>query len=809
MTRRVQQLALAVACLGTTLAFLAVDPGPAQAKPRHAAAWSEIAYRAHWLRHTPFVHQGVSLDDPRRALARVPRRLLLDQARSLVHAPAVLENAEGLGAGQGVVVGIVDSGIDFLHPDLRSDTGATRMAYWIDFGRAPYGFHPALEAEYECDGELFQCAILGPQELAVLVAGGELVSPQGEQVELPQDTLGHGTHVASLALGNGQSNLAYKGIAPEATLIGARVATTGVQVNDLDIQLAARFVFERAQELGLPAVLNLSLGGDMGPHDGTTELERSLATWVEHDAPGRAVVVAAGNSGRLEPGNGIYPSPHGIHTEVHVPRGALARVPILVPGSGTLDAAFFVWIATQPGDSLRVAVEERDGTRVLGWTSKGETRSASNGVADATIVHHLASDQGVLDTDLGIAVIVSGGIEGGSVFSLLLEGAAVADLWIQSEGQLAPGYGTTGALFPGATRERTTTVPATSPDVIAVGAVLNRTAWPSFDAENVLYPFDDALDFEVGTPLYFSSAGPNLLGVIKPDVVAPGGVVIGAMASDAAPIRGGRVNGASMFGITPICDELGCARVDEWHAASLGTSMAAPIVSGAIALLFERDPSLSQNDVRALLQASARRVGGMDSHVGAGLLDVATALAALNGEASTECKPSRSRSWLSFGESFARPGAEVPVRALLHVRAANGGICDVSQAQLHSRVEHASLVAGPTRVGPGLFAVSLRAPAGSLGEALLLEVRWDDAVLARATIPIQTDPSGVSRGAHLIGGCAVSAADRQSNPLAFLLFGFGVALFTAWRRRAGSCAAPKVRDRGRRGSQRGRLRDSC
>jgi len=91
-------------------------------------------------------------------------------------------------------------------------------------------------------------------------------------------------------------------------------------IQDADIIQATRFVFEQAELLHLPAVVNLSLGSDFGTHDGSSALEQGLASFVGPEFPGRAIVVAAGNSGGLFAGIGTgEPEPFGIHTEVHIP----------------------------------------------------------------------------------------------------------------------------------------------------------------------------------------------------------------------------------------------------------------------------------------------------------------------------------------------------------------------------------------------------------------------------------------------------------------------------------------------------------
>ena len=168
-------------------------------------------------------------------------------------------------------------------------------------------------------------------------------------------------------------------MAPAAELVVARVLREDGGIYDADVLKAVRFVFDRADELGMPAVVNLSLGNDFGGHDGSSAIERGLASMVGSEHQGRAIVVAAGNSATLYDGLGSgAPGPLGVHTQVHVPAGADAVVPLLTPRTAAGTAGtLHVWVATRPGDELAIGVDDATGSVIQ---PVGEGVQVSHGV---------------------------------------------------------------------------------------------------------------------------------------------------------------------------------------------------------------------------------------------------------------------------------------------------------------------------------------------------------------------------------------------------------------------------------------------
>ncbi len=717
-----------------------------------------------------------------------PRHVLLDRIEGWVHAAAVRKETQT--SGQGVVVGIVDTGLDLTHGDFRTSDHKTRVAWLLDVARDPAKLHADLEKRYGCTNKS-GCAVYAAKDIDRLLANDG---------DLPTDPFGHGTHVASLAAGNGLASAKprYIGVAPEATYVIARVASATGTIEDGDVLRGVQFVFDRAEELGMPAVVNLSLGSDFGAHDGSSALETGLSNLVGPAFPGRAIVVAAGNSAGLYDGlESAYPGPFGIHTEVHVPTGSISRVPLVTPAlAGPLvRGTAYVWIEFRAGDEVSVGVDDKNGRRV---PPVGVGRFYPNDpddpafTAQATRITILNGiDRGLVTGGAnpgrsGAIVAIDGTWPANSEFAIRLEGHGSAELWVQGLGDLDPELGL-GALFPRGEKAGTINVPASAPGLIAVGATLNRTTWVDSLGTAIEMPdLGSTANAPLDTIAYFSSAGPNALGVIKPDIVAPGVWVAGAMAHSADPRR----TGAGLFASAGRCpkDEE-CFVVDDQHAITSGTSMSAPLVTGAIALLFQRDPTLTQDAARALLQAGARPLAGIvldPGQIGPGALDLEGALSVATAGDSPALRIPSERSWLTVSESYAHPDPSWPITAYLDVRDQGGAIADGFDAsRLRLRATPAELREPLTRIASGFYRFAAAAPSDTGGQTMHIEVSFDEQVIAEKDLPIAVDRWVADYGVSVRGGCALSSTRSSTREtLASLpVWAVGLVCATLLRRR--------------------------
>lgn len=178
--------------------------------------------------------------------------------------------------GKGVVIGIIDSGIDFNHPDFKDSTGNTRIKWLWDMNLSD-SLNTPLPYSY---GQEFS---------------GQQIDNGLASAHTGQDQFGHGTYVTGIAAGNGSATGRFRGVAPEADLI-----VVGYDFNAQDnvtrIAHAVEYIFEKAGQIGKPCVINVSLGYYDGSHDGLDMEAQYIKNLIDQEN-GRVVVAACGDIG--------------------------------------------------------------------------------------------------------------------------------------------------------------------------------------------------------------------------------------------------------------------------------------------------------------------------------------------------------------------------------------------------------------------------------------------------------------------------------------------------------------------------------
>jgi subtilisin family serine protease len=190
--------------------------------------------------------------------------------------------------GKGVLVGIVDSGIDYSHPDFRNPDGTTRiLALWDQ----------TLSADGSNTQEEFTKGVKFERE-TINLALEQPTERERYAICPSRDLSGHGTHVAGIAAGNGRaSGGQYRGVAYESELLVVKLGNPreGGFPRTTELMLAVDYCIAKAQEYGRPLALNLSFGNNYGAHSGTSLLETFLDDMARRWRC--SIIVGSGNEG--------------------------------------------------------------------------------------------------------------------------------------------------------------------------------------------------------------------------------------------------------------------------------------------------------------------------------------------------------------------------------------------------------------------------------------------------------------------------------------------------------------------------------
>ncbi len=490
--------------------------------------------------------------------------------------PIVRGGLNGL-KGKGVIIAIVDSGIDFRHPDFQTTDAQGRPVSRIAF------YWDTTSGDHEKGlGDKAPISYPNGAPIGTVYTRAQLT----EELRSSQkrigvtDANGHGTSCAGVAAGNGSgyADRRYAGVAPEADIIGVRVggsAGTGLE-NTYLLGAICGWIDQVAGKT--PAVVSCSFGGHAGSHDGASVLERQLDARFASTVRSRALCIAAGNEGQNK-----------LHAETSFKSDQeKGRLEWTVP----------------PGSKATVLVCFSSGNREdLNWISTG-----TNAVDRTTMV----SDVNPFTKQARMVVVSGPGSYAMDLFTGTGNGGA-ADAYI------ATIQGTKAAVFSGAGARmgKQVGVPGTTLQAITVGSYDFND---QLEMNGKIYTYGNkaagVAPLTIGAISTYSNPGPRRTGdAFKPDLVAPGQFHTASRVLDKAKSN------------TEFVESSGKYRYFN------GTSAATPYCAGVIALMFEKNPGLTVREVRTLLHGKAskdRQTGTTPNPLwGYGKLDLAAVKAIL------------------------------------------------------------------------------------------------------------------------------------------------------------------------------------
>ena len=507
--------------------------------------------------------------------------------------------------GKGVVTGIVDAGLDPNHVMFKREDGTSRveyLTYYIQDNSSQSGisgawFNRATISQFTTDDPT---TFHGTHTLGTM-AGGYKGSSK----------------VASLS--DGKATVAtsanpYYGMATESDI----VASCGT-LQDFFIALGMESVLDYADQMKMPAVINLSLGGTTGPHDGTSMISEYMALAEKQDKV--IICVAAGNEGDLplvvsdtltegqteiksfiQPIYSSYPVYNDdgsvaytyknlrtgqvyVYSNDSTPFTIKAVVYNKSRGKITFQAVFS---SDNENGSIYYASEgmAQDGdlthpnfTKAFnGYVGVGGLVDEYSGRYYA-IVDYFVEDAATNDGSYTLGFVVDGAA--GQRIDCYCDGSFTT---LSDDGQAGSGDGTISDM-------------ACGDGILVVGSYNSRTDFASLDGKSYTY----GEEIPVGKVSSFTSYGTTLSGKRLPEVCAPGATIISALSKPYADYTGIAAYPANLQASTKSGSDT------YYWMQCVGTSMACPVVAGGIALWLEADPTLTLADVKDIISKTSLR----------------------------------------------------------------------------------------------------------------------------------------------------------------------------------------------------------
>lgn len=434
-----------------------------------------------------------------------------------------LRNQPYLGLnGRGVLVGLIDTGIDYMNPVFRYSDGSTRIVgIWdqtVQTGQTP----PGIMYGSEYTKEMIDNAL-------------KLDDPY--QLVPTKDDVGHGTFMAGIAAGGEDIANDFIGAAPQASIVMVklkeakpylreyfRVKEEAYAVQENDIMMGIKYLFDMSSRMGMPIVMLVTLGTNMGGHGTGTYLSNLLSDISSY--VGICTVVSGGNEGN-----------ENSHYRSRVPETGETDTVELIVGQGSIGFSMEFW-TTIPA-SVSFSIVSPTGERIR------DMRVRPGSHEDFRFVFE--------STQITVDYIIPFGVEGENVvflrfinptpglWRLQVSGNFISpeesfDIWLPVRDFMGP-----GTYFLRPDPYITLTDPSNTPRVITVSAYNHK--------DNSIYPR--------------SGRGYNRMGDIKPDIAAPGVNIFGpAPGGGYTSQSGASVAAAHVAGGSALILEWGLARDD-------------------------------------------------------------------------------------------------------------------------------------------------------------------------------------------------------------------------------------------------------
>ena len=424
-----------------------------------------------------------------------PKRLYFEtfQAREASCILPVQAGSNGL-TGKGILVGVVDSGVDFFHPDFRNEDGSSRILRLWDQsinGNPPEGYTRGTEYTKE---EIDEALVLGETE--------------GRRLVPSRDVSGHGTAVLGIAAGNGTvSEGVNRGVAYESEILVVKMGNAGTNSfpRTTELMEGIDYLVRQAAALGKPIAINISFGNNYGSHQGDSLLE----TYISNVANvGRsAICVGSGNNGNDR-----------IHTAGRLQQGQSEIVEMSI---GAYETTLNLQLWKAYADEIEIFLETPSGENLPVLSERIGTQRYRAGETEL-LVYYGKPGPFQVTQEIYVDFLPTGTYLTSGIWKIHLQGRRIREgnynLWLPGGNVLNP---VTGFYRPVAAE--TLTIPSTALKVITVGAYDSRlNAFADFTGrggENLPYPKPDLV--APGVDILAPSAGGGYTGVTGTSFATP------------------------------------------------------------------------------------------------------------------------------------------------------------------------------------------------------------------------------------------------------------------------------------------------
>lgn len=478
-------------------------------------------------------------------------------------------------SGNGVVVGIIDGGFDYTHPTFynqaHSQYRISRVWEQGQTGTPPIGYSGGNE-------------IIG--QLNIL------------NKKFDVNNTSHGSHVAGIAAGSGGIfNSLYKGIAYESDIV-----LVSTDYSDIGIAQGINYIFDYATLVNKPAVINMSLGKHLGPHDGTSTFDRFCNGLV---GPGKILVGSAGNQGdeKIHLTSSFSAIKNTSNSFIEFPYSSTVKT----KGITTID----LWGEVGKNFEVFVGIFNTNTNLFEQYTPYVSTKSDTPNYLTTLYDNDMTSSPDACIVGIGTesnnnnnnkshAQIKINNNNQDDSYKYVIVGIKAVEGSVNAWniGDASSCYfsnlNNTYNVVDGDTNMTVAEIGGTGNSIISVGAYTTKNIYTAYNGSN------PTLDFpgNNGSIASFSSKGPTADGRIKPDITAPGNVIVSSVNHFDTTNNYNETNSNTVGGLSD-------GTTNWWFAAMQGTSMASPVVTGIVALWLQAFPELTVPEIKSLLSVSS------------------------------------------------------------------------------------------------------------------------------------------------------------------------------------------------------------